>query len=215
MFQECFCLNTANLGAEESPISECFLKLLAHLGLSLVDLFFTTDKGGVCWVEFLRGYDKCCGRMPSSASLNNLCKLFYLTSIKAGIPSKLEFESDVSDSKISGYLLPSDVLMLFWMCWIMLQSSIILKSSKGKAAFLLPELNHLILSAVISCSESGEDLNTKDCDISTLKNHISIQKLHMWALTTVPGLAYCFTQYVRDRLQIYATAKVECFIILS
>ncbi|XXG40232.1 hypothetical protein AAC387_Pa01g1004 [Persea americana] len=205
--QECLCLNTTNPVTEPSPIYEHFLKLLAHIGPSIVDLFFTADQGGVCWVEFLRGYDKCCGRMPSSACLNNLFRLYSVTSIKAGFSSKLEFESDADDSKISGYLLPSDVAMLLWMCWIMFQSSRVLRSSKGKATVFLPDINHLILSAITSCTENSEGLNIKDCDISTLKDHISVQKLHMWALTTVPDLAYCFTQYVRYRLQICATAE--------
>lgn len=206
--KECFCLNTTNLVTEASSSTpECFLKLLAQLGLSLVDLFFIADKGGIQWVEFLRGFIRCCGRMPLSMALNNLFRLYSVCAIKAGIPSKLDFESDSVDSKIGGYLLPSELRMLLWMCWIMSQSSRIMKFSEGKFVLVLPDVNHLILSATISCSENSKDLNVKECDISALKNHISAQKLHIWALTTTPGLADCFTQYVHSQLQICASSK--------
>jgi hypothetical protein len=90
----------------------------------MVDLFFVTDKGGVNWVEFVRGYLKCCGRMPVSALLNTLLRLFAATGVKAGIPLKLEFEAiDDGDYKFSGSLLPIDVLMFLGMCWTMLWNS--------------------------------------------------------------------------------------------
>ncbi|KAJ6306369.1 hypothetical protein OIU78_021645 [Salix suchowensis] len=72
---------------------DSLLGLLNHLGPSIVDLFFITDKGGVNWIEFVRGYLKCCGRMPVSGLLNTLLRLFSATGVKAGIPLKLEVEA--------------------------------------------------------------------------------------------------------------------------
>ncbi|OVA12851.1 TLDc [Macleaya cordata] len=205
--QECFCLTFTNPMSKISPVPECFLKLLCQLGPAIVDLFFTVDKGGVHWIEFLRGYIRCCGRMSSSVSLNTLYRLYAGTSAKAGFPSKLEFESEDDDSKISGYFMSSDVLMLLWMCWTMSWCSEFSKFSKHQAELDLPDVNHLILSAVTSCTEVSNDVNVWNCSISGLEVQLPAQKLHMWALTTVPSLAHCFTQYVHDRLQRCTTSE--------
>ncbi|XP_058090990.1 uncharacterized protein LOC131237303 [Magnolia sinica] len=206
--QDCFCLNVTNVASEaSSSLPDCFMELLVHLGPAIVDLFFTSDEGGVHWVEFLRGYVRCCGRMSLSMSINNLYRLYAAASGKAVIPSKLDFESDDADSKISGSLMPSDVLMLLWMCWIMSRSSRIRKLSDEKATLILPDINHLIFSAITLCNENSNDLNFKDCNILTLENHIFAQKFHHWVSTTVPGLAHCFSQYVHNRLQKGATSE--------
>eukprot|EP00262_Sarcandra_glabra_P010806 TRINITY_DN2625_c3_g1_i1.p1 TRINITY_DN2625_c3_g1~~TRINITY_DN2625_c3_g1_i1.p1 ORF type:complete len:563 (-),score=83.42 TRINITY_DN2625_c3_g1_i1:165-1778(-) len=204
--KDCFCLNISNSRSEANLLPDCFPKLLIHLGPAIVDLFLSADEG-VHWIEFLRGYIRCCGRTAASTSLNTLYKLYAAMCAKADIPLKLEFEADDSDSKISGYLMSSDVLMLLLMCWLMAQSSRILKLPKDRATVFLPDINNLVLSALVSCSEVGNDFYPLDCNISGLKNHISAQKLHIWALTTVPGLAYCFTHYVHDRLQMCATSE--------
>lgn len=214
-FQECFCLSFNKTTHETSPILECFHGLLVHLGPSIVDLFFRADKGGVHWIEFLRGYIRCCGRMSASMSLNNLYRLYAATRAKAGNPLKLEFESDDADSKISGSFVSTDVLMLLWMCWIMSQSYQTLKFSDGKTKVDLPDIKHLILSAVVSCTEVGNDLNIWDCNILNLEYQLPAGKIHTWALTTVPGLVQYFTQYLHGRLQRFATSEVPYFFLLS
>ncbi|XP_042493468.1 uncharacterized protein LOC122073040 [Macadamia integrifolia] len=192
-----------------STIPECFPRLLVHLGQAVVDLFFRADKGGVTWIEFLRGYISCCGRKTVSTSLNNLYRLYALASAKAGNPSTLEFESDDADSKINGFLMPSDAFVLLWLCWVMSQSSSILGVSEGKTNLDIPDIKHLVLSAVVYCAEVGNDLNISDCSISSLEYRLPVGKFHMWALTTVPGLVQCLTQYLHDRLQKCAAVEDE------
>nr|DAD46993.1 TPA_asm: hypothetical protein HUJ06_016930 [Nelumbo nucifera] len=150
--------------------------------------------------------------MSASMSLNTLYRLYAVTSAKAGHPSKLEFESDETDGKISGSLVSADVLMLLWICWIMFQSSRYLKSSKGQAKIDLPDIKHLILSAVTSCAELGNDLNIWDCSISSLEFELPAGKFHMWALKTVPNLVQCFNQFVHNRLQRCVLLEVPYFL---
>ncbi|KAK9270994.1 hypothetical protein L1049_026582 [Liquidambar formosana] len=205
--QQCFCLNIENPICEGHPIPECFLGLLDQLGPSIVDLFFVAEKGGISWIEFVKGYVKCCGRMPALSSLNTLLRVFASTFNKVGVPLKVQFECDDDDNKINGSFLATDVLMLLWMCWIMSWDSRTLKLSKGKANRGLPDVNHLVLSAVVSCAEGVNDLNVWDCDISGLEVQLPAGKFHMWVLTTVPSLADCFTQFVHARLQNSATSE--------
>ncbi|XP_043714996.1 uncharacterized protein LOC122663386 [Telopea speciosissima] len=207
--QEIFSFTNNNPTNETTSTPECFPRLLDHLGEAIVDIFFRVDKGGITWIEFLRGYISCCGRKTTSTSLNNLYRLYAVTSAKAGNPSNLEFESDDADSKISGFLVPSDALMLLWVCWVMSQSSKILRVSEGKTKLDIPDIKHLVLSAVVTCAEVGNDLNTSDCSISSLEHRLPAGKLHMWALTTVPGLVHCLTQYLHDRLQRCAAVEDE------
>ncbi|EEF52692.1 uncharacterized protein LOC8274632 isoform X2 [Ricinus communis] len=208
--QQYFYLNYKNTDCEApSSIPISFPVLLDHLGASVVDLFYITEKKeGISWVEFLRGYLKCCGRMPASLALNLLLKVFSTTCAKAGLPLKLEFESiDDVDCKIGGSLLAADVVMLLWVCWTMLWDSKTSTSLKGKGNLCLPDVSHLVLSAVISCVEDVSGLNLWDCDISALDVQIPAGKFLSWALTTVPCLTGCFTQFVHARLQSSASLE--------
>jgi hypothetical protein len=189
---------------------DSLLGLLDHLGPSMVDLFFITDKGGVNWIEFVRGYLKCCGRMPVSVLLNTLLRLFSATGVKAGIPLKLEVEAiDDGEYKISGSLLPIDVLMFFWMCWAMLWNSRTWNFLKEKECLYLPDISPLVLSAVVSCAEGGSGLELWDCDVSVLDVQLPAGKFHTWMLTTVTNLTECFTQFVNARLQNCTSSEVS------
>ncbi|KAJ4964476.1 hypothetical protein NE237_024415 [Protea cynaroides] len=207
--QECFSFSFNNPTHETTSIPECFPRLLAHLGQAVVDLFFRADKGGVTWNEFVRGYMTCCGRMASSRSLSNLFRLYTMASAKAGNPLNLEFESDEADSKISGFLMPIDVLVLLWVCCVMSQHSRILRASEGKTILDIPDIKHLVLSAVASCANGGQGLDLTDCTISSLEHQLPAGKLHNWVLATIPGLMHCLTQYLHDRLQKCASLKDE------
>ncbi|KAF6139323.1 hypothetical protein GIB67_021533 [Kingdonia uniflora] len=208
---ECFSLNFTNSIAEESSsVPECFPKLLANLGSALVNTFFTADEGGFNWVEFLRGYIKCCGRASTSLSLNTLCRLYAATSIKAGITSKLEFESDDLDCKISGSFMSTDVLLLLCLCWIMSQN---LSTWEGHEKIDLPDVKPLVLSAITVCTDDGNALNVWDWSISGSEVQLPAQKCHMWALTTAPSLGYCFAQYVNARLRRFASSEVLSFFL--
>lgn len=189
---------------------DSLLGLLNHLGPSIVDLFFITDKGGVNWIEFVRGYLKCCGRMPVSGLLNTLLRLFSATGVKTGIPLKLEVEAiDDGDYKINGSLLPIDVLMFLWMCWAMLWNSKTWNVFKEKECLYLPDISPLVLSAVVSCAEGGFGLELWDCDVSVLDVQLPAGKFLTWMLTTVTNLTECFTQFVNARLQNCTSSEVS------
>ncbi|AES81614.2 TLD-domain nucleolar protein [Medicago truncatula] len=53
-----------------------FPVLLDHLGSSLVDQFFISDANGINWVEFVKGYNKCCSRVSASIFLNKFIRVF-------------------------------------------------------------------------------------------------------------------------------------------
>ncbi|KAK2660691.1 hypothetical protein Ddye_007224 [Dipteronia dyeriana] len=206
--QQCFSLNCKNLIWEAVPMkADSFPGSLDHVAPAIVDLFFVPEKGGLSWVEFVRGYVKCCGRMLSSMLFNTLLRVFVATVSRAGLTSKLEFESDEPDCKITGSLLPVDVLMILCMCWTLAWDARSLSISKGNADVCLPDVSDLVLSAVVSCSEVGSDLNLWDCNILDLEAQLPAGKFLSWALTTVPTLTDCFTQFVPARLQNCVASK--------
>nr|XP_043631063.1 uncharacterized protein LOC122602514 isoform X2 [Erigeron canadensis] len=198
--QEYFELSIDYQSCEASFKPENFPALLSHLGHSIVDQFFTAEKGGLNWIAFLNGYTKCCGRMPTSNALNNLLRLFQIATVKSGATTGLQVESSDEDLKINGYLLPADLLMLLWMCWVMSWNSSSLTLSKGKGKFGLPDINNLVLSAVSSCAEGGAELNIWDDNLLGSDIQLPVGKLHVWVLKTVPNLPDCLVQFVHSRL---------------
>ncbi|XP_022769137.1 uncharacterized protein LOC111312793 [Durio zibethinus] len=207
--QQCFYLSYEDPVYESPQKPESFPRLLDHLGTTIVDLFFMSEKGGINWLGFLRGYVKSCGRMSTSMSLNILLRIFAMALEKLGLSSKLEFESNDADCKINGSLLPSDVLLLLWMCWSMLWNVRTWKFSERKGKLFLPDINHLVLSAVVSCAEVNSSLDLWDCDILGLHVQLPVGKFLAWALTTAPTLSDCLTQFVHGRLQSSVTAEDE------
>ncbi|OMO87458.1 TLDc [Corchorus capsularis] len=205
--QQCFYLSHEDPVYESEQKPESFPGLLDHLGSSIVDLFFMSEKGGIGWLGFLRGYVKCCGRMSALMSLNILLRIFAMAMAKVGLSSKLEFESDEADCKINGSLLPSDVLLLLWMCWAMLWDVRTSKSSESKAKLFLPDVSHLVLSAVVSCADVNSSLDVWDCDILGLEIQLPVGKFLSWAVTTGPTVPDCFTQFVLGRLGSSVTAE--------
>ncbi|KAF9604417.1 hypothetical protein IFM89_006426 [Coptis chinensis] len=161
------------------------------------------DKEGVDWIQFLRGYIKCCGRMPALMSLNKLYKLYVATCSKAGLASKLEleFESDDTD-KVSGYFTSIDVVMFLWIRWAMSQNAIMKKLSLWEEKLEILDMNPLALSAITSCTDDVKELNVWDCCVSGLDVQLPAQKLHMWVLSLVPSLAHCFKEYVDARFRV-------------
>lgn len=188
---------------------DSFIGLLDHLGSSIVDLFFVPEKGGVRWVQFVRGYNKCCGRMSSLLSLNVLLRVFATTAKKAGVPVNLEFESEDADCKINGSLMPKDVLMLLWMSWTFSWDFKVLKFSTRNANLCLPDVNHMVLSAVTSCAEVGSSFDVWNCDVSGLQVQLPVGKFLTWALKALPTLPDCFMQFVHARLQSSVNEEVS------
>ncbi|CAA7391308.1 unnamed protein product [Spirodela intermedia] len=204
--QETFSLRIENLQTEVSPMPEHFQEMLVNLGPCIVDLFFNTGKEDVDWVGFLKGYNRCCGRMPLSASIHNLYKLYSDLGREVGIGSGIAFDHDTDVGKITGNVKLSDVLMLLWLCWIMAQGTKISKYCK-QSAYILPDVYHLIASAYICSHETDGLPNSRDDQPLELEKQISMPKLHMWILATIPGLSHCLTQYVQDRFRACVTSK--------
>ncbi|XP_021831018.1 uncharacterized protein LOC110771086 [Prunus avium] len=210
--QQCFSLTYKSPVCEALTVPDSFPMLLDHLGSSILDLFFISEKGGVSWVEFVRGYNKCCVRMSASMSLNILLRVFSVTLQKAGSPSNLEFESDDVECKITGSLKPVDVLMLLWMCWAISWNSRTSKISKEKTDLPLPDINQIVLSAIVSCADVGSGLNVWDCQLSGLEVELPVGKFLSWVLRTVPSLPDCFSQFVYAILKNCVSHKdgLEC-----
>ncbi|KAL2347271.1 hypothetical protein Fmac_001271 [Flemingia macrophylla] len=201
--QQCFSFARSYSG---SNVPDSFPVLLDHLGSSLVDQFFVPDKGGISWVEFVRGYNKCCSRVSASVSLNMLIRVFVAISESANVPMHLEFESGDADCKINGHLLPDHVFLLLSVCWVMSWG---FRNSKGEGNLSLPDLNHLVLSVITSCAGVEGGLNVWECDISTLEVQLPAGKFVTWVMSTVPCLPDCLRQYFHARLQMAASAAVE------
>ncbi|CAN4122952.1 unnamed protein product [Withania somnifera] len=206
--QKCFECSIEGSTNEESTVPKEFPVLMSHLGSSIVDLFFLSEKGGISWIEFLKSYIKCSGRTVSSASLNNLLRLFAIINVKAGTPEKLQVVSGEDDGKISGFLLPVDIQMLLSMCWIMWWDSQKLKASSSLRDCGLPDVTHLVLSAIDSCAKADKKLDLWENNILDLDIQLPAAKIVMWALKTVPSLADCFGKFIHARLS-YVVAHKE------
>ncbi|KAE9608709.1 hypothetical protein Lal_00020738 [Lupinus albus] len=192
-----------------SNVPDLFPVLLDHLGSSIVDQFFIVEKEGIDWVQFVKGYNKSCARVSASSSLNTLIRLFIAITRKANFALNLEFESEDDDCKISGYLLPNHVLLLLYICWVMSWDCRNLKDSEGKINLSLPDLNHLVLSAVTSCAKIEGVLDVWECEISSLKVQLPAGKFVTWVMSTVPCLPDCLRHYFLARLQMALTAGDE------
>uniref|UniRef100_A0A7N0R9P9 TLDc domain-containing protein n=1 Tax=Kalanchoe fedtschenkoi TaxID=63787 RepID=A0A7N0R9P9_KALFE len=201
--QEVFNLGSENLASAENPLADRLSKVLDYLGRAVVDVFFMVEKGGISWTEFVKGYTKCCGRISSSVALGNLLKVFALSSEKAGFPVALGFECDEEDQEItmSGALSVNDMTVLLWMCWLMSFYSFDLEAWKIRASGDLPDVDHLVLSAVESCAENASSVNTWESDLSGLDVQLPAVKLKSWFTTTVPQIASCFSKFVHSGLQ--------------
>ncbi|KAL6504740.1 hypothetical protein OROHE_023498 [Orobanche hederae] len=200
--QKCFSLTFESLGSDQDMVFKEAPPLFSHLGSTIVDLFFVADKDGVNWIEFLRGYTKCCARTVASTSFNNLFRIFSIACSKAGLLVNLQVEMCDDDCKINGSLSSHDLLILLWVCWIFSWDSRTFKlnSGKSKGKCSLPDISHLVLSAIEACVEDGPDLNFWDSDVSELDIKLPAAKIHLWALKNIPNLADCFVQFVHARL---------------
>lgn len=206
--QECFSLKYTNISCEGgADLPDCFPGILDQMGTSIADTLCVPQKGGITWVEFVRGYIKCCGRMSASSLLNILFRVIALAAERAGCPLNLNFDSNEVDSKASGSISPKDLGMILWVCWIMSWNSRKSKQATESNVVNLPDLNHLVLSAVVSCTDNNTDVDLWDSDVFKLNVELSVGKIHMWALRTVPNLADCFSQFMNARLKRVAAPE--------
>lgn len=199
--EQCFSLKYINISCEGANLPECFQEFLDHMGSSITDTLFVPEKGGITWIEFLRGYLRCCGRMSVSSLLNILFRVLALSAERAGCPLKLNFESDELDSKTSGSISLRELGMILWVCWIMSWNSRSLDNAIEREDLNLPDLNHLVLSAVVSCTDNGNDVDVWNSDVFSLDAELAVGKIQMWVLRTVPNLADCFSHFISSRLK--------------
>ncbi|MED6139056.1 hypothetical protein PIB30_080289 [Stylosanthes scabra] len=200
---QCFGFAREGRSYSGNNVPASFPVLLDHLGSSIVDQFFVPGKGGIDWLGFLKGFNKCCARVSASVSLNMLFRVFAAIALKANVPLHLEFESEGDDDcKINGHLLPSDVLLLLYMCWVMSWDCRNLGNSEKKGNVRLPDLSHLVLSAIISCGKVEGGFNVWDCDVSSLGVELPAGKFVTWIMSTVPCLPDCLRQYFQARIQM-------------
>ncbi|KAH9606761.1 hypothetical protein KSS87_009781 [Heliosperma pusillum] len=197
--QQCFSLNYANISCETGSLPECFPGVLEHMGAAITDTLFPSncqEGGGITWVDFLRGYVRCCGRMPASSLLNILFRVLALAAQRAGSAMKLEFDSEEFDGKASGSISPQDLGIILWVCWIM--SSNPPRESQDVS---LPDVSHLVLSAVESCADNASAIDLWGSDILSLEPELTVGKIHTWAIRTVPNLTDCFSHFITSRMK--------------
>ncbi|XP_047978116.1 uncharacterized protein LOC125220044 [Salvia hispanica] len=208
--QKCFDLTCANVESDKDVVLKELPLLFSHLGSAIVELFFVADKNGVNEVEFLRGYTNICGRAVASTLLNNLFRVFSVPCSKAGLQVDLQFELFDDNCKVSGALLPHDVRMLLCLCWIFSCDSRMFRGNAGQSEgkFSIPDISHLVSSAIEACSEGDAGLDFWDSNVSKIDIQLPAVKIHLWALKNVPHLADCFQQFVHARL-CYPTAPEE------
>ncbi|XP_021722543.1 uncharacterized protein LOC110690026 isoform X2 [Chenopodium quinoa] len=199
--QQCFSLKYTSISCEKANVPDCFRRFLDQMAASITDTLFVPQKGGITWVEFLRGYVKCCGRISASLLLNIMLRVFALSADRAGSPMGIHFDSDELDGKTSGSISPRDLGMIIWVCWIMSWNSRSSKSATESEHVSIPDLNHLVLSAVVSCTDNGSDVDVWNTDVLSLEAELTAGKIHMWAIRTLPNLTECFSNFISSRLK--------------
>lgn len=100
--------------------------------------------------------------------------------------------------------------MLLCICWILSWDSRMLSFNTGKrkGKCSLPDCSHLVLSAIDTCREIGQELDFWDSNVSDIDIQLPISKIHSWALKNVANLADCFQQFVLARLCYLTTPEV-------
>ncbi|XP_020576338.1 uncharacterized protein LOC110021948 [Phalaenopsis equestris] len=204
---ESLSIPSANLILPSGYHTTKFSLLLPHLGPAVADRLFTAGNDTTDWTAFLGGFNRCCARMPASSSVINLYRLFSDVCRGAGIACGLEFDSDVPDGgKVGGTFRPSDLMMFLWLCWAMEQSSRLPMSGEG-GELALPDLSHLVLSAFVAGNEAGSDESVWSLEGLSVEKIVAVQKLNSWILTTVPGIASCFSQFFKEKIKSVAVSS--------
>ncbi|KAL9244110.1 hypothetical protein vseg_017918 [Gypsophila vaccaria] len=205
--RQCFSLDYTNISCVRGSLPEHFPGVLEHMGAAISDTLFSAhcqEGERITWVEFLRGYVGCCGRMSASSLLSILFRVISLSAQRAGCPMKLEFDSEQVDGKPSGSISPRDLGIILWVCWIMSSNSYVECRDVS-----LPDVNHLVLSAVVSCADNAGDVDVWDSDVLGLEPKLSAGKIHVWAIRMVPNLTNCFSHFITCRLKRQALPEPD------
>jgi hypothetical protein len=210
-----------------------FHDLLAALGPTIASLFFAptaaSTPGSGDWLAFLRGFNACCARARASLPLAQLLRVYAAACAHAGTPCGVQFQPDEDgdgDGKVVGELAPGEIAVLLWMCWAMAWSGSAPRGSgegaeKGEPAVLLPDVSHLVLSALVSAGAVKDDAGVWGWEVSgDAGKGVTAQEFTSWVISTVPGLGNCLSRYVQDRFRscevdpvkvIHLYCRVVCY----
>jgi len=201
-----------------------FHDLLAALGPAVASLFFAGGaaagaEGGAGWVPFLKGFNRCCARVSASRSLALLLRVYAAACAAAGAPCSVHFQPDEGgdeEGKVAGEIAPEEIAVFLWMCWVMAWSGSAPKDAAGDGgdksepvAVLLPDVTHLVLSALVSAGAVADDESVWGWQISTGGKGVKVQEFTSWVLATASGLGNCLSQYVQERLRSLAADSTE------
>nr|CAB3488578.1 unnamed protein product [Digitaria exilis] len=209
-----------------------FHDLLARLGKAVASVFFGDgpaprgagtagaegDDAG--WVPFLKGFNRCCARVSASRSLALLLRVFAAACADAGAPCGVQFHPGEGggdeEGKVVGELAPEEIAVFLWMCWVMAWSgSAAPKASGGEgeksehAAVLLPDVTHLVLSALVSAGAVADDEGIWGWEVSSGGKGVKVQEFTSWALSMASGLGNCLSRYVQERFRSLAADPTE------
>ncbi|KAF3325107.1 hypothetical protein FCM35_KLT11264 [Carex littledalei] len=209
--QEAFSINTSNFKSESEllQVPEKFPELLSHLGSCITSIFFKTATAGITWVDFLRGFNRCCVKTPTSQSLTRLYQLFSAMCHEAGVGKKLDFDlGEDSTGKVTGSFVPTQLVMFLWMCWVLMHSVLISRQVKvDKGILVLPDVTHLLNSALVSSGLVGDDGDIWKVDFLADDKEIPVQKLQGWVSSAVVGISHSLAQYVQQKIQLCAASE--------
>ncbi|EES13035.2 uncharacterized protein LOC8082554 isoform X1 [Sorghum bicolor] len=205
------------------PLPPHFHGILSGLGPTIASQFFghgaaATPEGDAGWVPFLRGFNRCCARVPASRSLALLLRVYAAACAGAGAPCGVLLQPDEGgdeDGKVVGELTPEEIAVFLWMCWVMAWSASASRvagdggEKSEPVAVLLPDVTHLVLSALVSAGAVADDAGVWGWDISSGGKGLKVQEFTSWVLSTPVGLGNCLSRYVRDRFRALAADSVE------
>ncbi|XP_006653852.2 uncharacterized protein LOC102721075 [Oryza brachyantha] len=199
------------------PVPPHFQGLVARLGSAIASLFFSDlgSAGDAGWLEFLRGFNRCCARVPASQSLALVLRVYAAACADAGAPCGLQFHPDEDgEGKVVGELAPGEIAVLLWMCWVMAWSGSAPRVSGGQdeakgEPVVLPDVTHLVLSALVSAGAVADDAGVWGWEVSGGGKGVKVQEFTSWVLSTASGLGNYLSRYVQERFRSCAADPVE------
>ncbi|CAO2044112.1 unnamed protein product [Urochloa humidicola] len=197
-----------------------FHDLLTGLGPAVASLFSAGGAaagadGDAGWVPFLRGFNRCCARVSASRSLALLLRVYADACAAAGPPCGVQFQPGDEEGKVLVELAPDEIAVFLWMCWVMAWSGSAPGASGdggGKSepvAMLLPDVTHLVLSALVSAGAVADDDDIWGWEISTGGKGVKVQEFTSWMLSTASGLGNCLSRYVQGRFRSLVADQTE------
>lgn len=117
-------------------------------------------------------------------------------------------DEDDDGGKVVGELAPGEIAVLLWMCWVMAWSGSSAprvssgeEVGKGEPTVVLPDVTHLVLSALVSAGAVADDAGVWGWEVSGAAKGVKVQEFTSWVISTVPGLGNCLSRYVQDRFR--------------